>query len=341
MAKAANNPKPLVRGNEPPHSFKRYPLGEGQSVASSLLGSNRRGIYIYRFSDGTWYVGKSVDVVKRHGQHLHDYRHDPEFEGLAITDVWFMEVGPALGDAFLNEQETATIKYADRAGWDLHNEQKTGHPHGNEDFEAVLEGSETLAFPWERPTSPKWALGPSARLGQEDSSSVAWRLSRLRGAGFYGELREAVDEYLRLTVHEAAATAGFLWSVSALPSTNGGYRLFTASVSSLETLYAFGHVDGDVDLIHVNCKRPDGSFPAPPLLAGTGRPARVGYGACGGVRCFEFRSIAAFRAALRNERFLDWCWRLNIEMMRKSPTLHTKGFCTGLARDLLGLGGGC
>lgn len=34
------------------------------------------GVYAYEFTDGMWYIGKSVDVCTRHVQHMHEYRHE-------------------------------------------------------------------------------------------------------------------------------------------------------------------------------------------------------------------------------------------------------------------------
>ena len=46
------------------------------SISTDLSDEEAFGIYVYEFTDGMWYVGKSIDVRKRHVQHMHDYRHE-------------------------------------------------------------------------------------------------------------------------------------------------------------------------------------------------------------------------------------------------------------------------
>lgn len=56
--------------------FKPLEIDGRESISTDLTDEQAFGIYAYEFTDGMWYVGKSIDVRKRHVQHMHDYRHE-------------------------------------------------------------------------------------------------------------------------------------------------------------------------------------------------------------------------------------------------------------------------
>ncbi len=55
--------------------FQRIDVSARSAAVGELAPDCRKGIYFYLFDDGSAYVGKSIDMVKRHAQHLHEYRH--------------------------------------------------------------------------------------------------------------------------------------------------------------------------------------------------------------------------------------------------------------------------
>ncbi len=92
--------------------------GSIPSAASlALPADERRGIYLYEFTDGTAYVGRSGDMARRLSDHRHDYRHDPRQPD--IRRVHFAPVGDDVTDAELDEIETRAIHWAESHGFDL------------------------------------------------------------------------------------------------------------------------------------------------------------------------------------------------------------------------------
>lgn len=324
-----------MSAENPPRRFRHYPLDGEQSMASLLLDRSSCGIYIYRFSDNSWYVGQTVNLANRHQQHLHDYRHDSEYEGIELIDMWFMETDPLE----LDDEEFKAVQWADDKGLRLHNRLLTGRPRGEEVVDIALDDKAVFQLGLVRSTLTQETLDP-VQLQVRKLGEIGERARKLREADFYDDLCRVLGVYVRSTVPEAAATAGKLWSVSALPSTNNGARLVTLSVSNLETIYVVGDIGEGIDLIEVNAKRPEEDRRmAPPLLKTCGLPCRTDYRIAKDVLQFEFNSLSKLGSGLKNERFLDWCYRLNVELMRKSPTFHTRGFNPILASDILKAGG--
>lgn len=56
--------------------FRTLELDGRASISTDLSDEQASGVYAYEFTDGMWYVGKSVDVRARHVQHMHEYRHE-------------------------------------------------------------------------------------------------------------------------------------------------------------------------------------------------------------------------------------------------------------------------
>lgn len=61
--------------------FRRSDVSPRSVLSAELTPSRRKGICPYVFDDGTAYVGKSVDMVGRYAQHMHEYRHREDFDG--------------------------------------------------------------------------------------------------------------------------------------------------------------------------------------------------------------------------------------------------------------------
>lgn len=61
--------------------FRRIDMSPRSVLSAELTPGRRKGIYFYVFDDGTAYVGKSVDMVGRYAQHMHEYKHRGDFDG--------------------------------------------------------------------------------------------------------------------------------------------------------------------------------------------------------------------------------------------------------------------
>lgn len=105
--------------------FRELRLDGQRSIAKDVPDDGCQGIYAYEFKDGTWYVGKSIDVRSRHQQHLHDWRQ--ETPPLVPARMLFAEVK---GDeTLLDRAETEAIAQFAR-GHELRNIMKTSLPGG-------------------------------------------------------------------------------------------------------------------------------------------------------------------------------------------------------------------
>ncbi len=313
------------------YRFTRYPDVGTSSLASFLAEGQRYGIYLYHFSDDSWYVGKSKDVAERHQQHVHEWRHREDYQDVCPEDFYFMEVDRSKGERYLDERETETIRWVEGLGKNLRNVAKTNLPRGTGSVQVTIEDA-LFTLPWDR-SQATWGTVPSVVLGDGLTERQRRSFNRLKSAPFYSDLASCVGGYLRKTVPEAQATAGTLWSVSALPSTNGGVRLMTLSLANLETLYVIGSLEEGVEVVVVNAKKPEGDRKPDPCWY-TDRH-RAHYKASTGVVSYFFSGTDALLRGLENERFLDWAYRLNVELLRTSPTLFRKGFNALLAADLI------
>lgn len=132
-------------------TFRELRLDGGRSIACDLPDDGCRGIYAYELSDGTWYVGKSVDVRARHQQHLHEWRHaNPPIEPVRML---FSEVRGS--DYELDEAETRAIAAFERKGLSLRNLMKTGRPGGAGNLRIEVVGGFGVEVPWERSKRPR------------------------------------------------------------------------------------------------------------------------------------------------------------------------------------------
>lgn len=302
-----------TEGNQPCAStklrFRCIDVSARSALSAELAPGERKGIYRYEFTDGTWYVGKSVDMVERYAQHLHEYRHRPDFEGVGIAAAYFASVDAACSDEELDRLETAAIADAEAEGRDLRNLLKVGRPGGNTGLLLDMDGHGMRSLPWDR--AERTSALPAAELG-EPTASQRERFKKLCRLPEGKALLDVLALYAETALQEPANTAGLYWTATTYPARK---RTPAACVTcgTLETLAVFA--DGGTPYGYVNVKRPDGDGGLPPVT-----PWRLydyGYKAAGGVRTCEFSSIDELRRLLARPRFADWAYRLTIECFRR------------------------
>ncbi len=289
--------------------FRRIDVSVRSALSAELAPGERKGIYLYEFTDGTAYVGKSVDMVARHAQHLHEYKHRPDFDGVDIAAAYFASVGDNCSDAELDELETRAIAAAEAEGRDLRNLLKVGRPGGSAGLLLDVRGHGMRRLPWER--SQRTCDLPIADLG-EPSASQSERFERLLRLPDGDAVLGALGLYADAAMQEPANTAGLYWTATALPARRR-VPAVCVTCGTLETLVVFA--DGDAPYGYVNIKRPEGDKGLPP--AAPWRLHDYGYKAASGVRTCEFSSIDELCNLLVRPRFADWAYRLNIERFRR------------------------
>ena len=128
-------------------AFLALKLDGERSIAADLPDGRCCGVYAYEFDDGTWYVGKSLDVRSRHAQHLHGWRHE-EPPRRAVR-MLFAEL-PADDPGLLDRAETRAIHAFVDAGCDLTNVMKTSSPRGARAAYISVGGTFGVEVPWSR-----------------------------------------------------------------------------------------------------------------------------------------------------------------------------------------------
>ena len=289
--------------------FRRIDVSARSALSAELAPGERKGIYCYEFTDGTCYVGKSVDMVERYAQHLHEYKHRPDFEGVGIATAYFAIVDAACDDAELDELETIAIAAAEAKGCELRNLLKVGRPGGDAGLLLDMDGHGMRSLPWGR--ADRSCGLPAAELG-EPTASQRERFERLCHLPEREAILDVLALYAGTVLQEPANTAGLYWTATAYPSRK---RMPAACVTcgTLETLVVFA--DGDTPYGYVNIKRPDGDKGLPPIAPW--RLLDYGYKAANGVCTCEFSSIDELRRLLGRPRFADWAYRLAIECFRR------------------------
>ncbi|MDO4183191.1 MAG: hypothetical protein Q4E12_06275 [Coriobacteriia bacterium] len=309
--------------------FKEIDPQARSAVAAELPAGKRKGIYCYVFSNNTFYIGKSKDMVVRHGQHLHEYKDRPDMRGVAIARALFASLPAKTGKQELDDIETDMIRWAERQGWELQNRAKTNRPGDGGDIKVLLDSSAVFRLPWDRAKRSNACV--PAKLGRSTQSQVK-RHDKLKALPYWSELRALLRRYVAETIQEPAHTAGTLWSASALPGgREGAPPLVCISCGVLESLVVYREGDGVGGFL--NCKRPaEDKLPFPKVWGSD----KDQYKASKDVIRRYFYSLDELERLLENERLLNWCWRLNIEMMWKSGNPNVRALNPRLVRDLLG-----
>lgn len=130
--------------------FRQIDVSVRSALAAELFPSERKGLYFYTFSDGTAYVGKSVDLLRRHAEHLDEYKHREDFKGVTLERAYFLPLAADTGEKELDCLETEAIRQAEAAGYRLKNIQKVNLPGGTGDTVFVLAEGVTRRLPWNR-----------------------------------------------------------------------------------------------------------------------------------------------------------------------------------------------
>ncbi|MBQ9043199.1 MAG: GIY-YIG nuclease family protein [Eggerthellaceae bacterium] len=283
-----------------------------ESISTDLSDEEAFGIYAYEFTDGMWYVGKSIDVRKRHVQHMHDYRHeDPP--RIPKQMLWAQVKGDAQQ---LDYAETAAIAWFESKGYPLTNTMKTGRPKGNTEVMVDTGAGWGVPIPWDRENLPKSKRG----FEFESDPGKLKRFNRLREEACYDKLIELLSWYVGKTIPAPADTAGTLWIVTALPTTNNNARLCTVSCQNAETLvFVKGDDENPEPWGFVNVKQPEGGkLPRWPSRI------RSKYGTLPKCVTFTFDSMQEANKLLKDERALDCCYRANAELMRKGASMYIR-----------------
>lgn len=307
-------------------------------------GESRCGVYRLHFANGEAYCGQATNVIRRYSAHR---RHHPD-----IVSIDFFPFAKAR----LNEAEMVLIRETE-SEMPLRNIMLTGRPRGDELVEILTSSGSTVALPWEQ-TRAKGAVKSIADAGEP-------KLALLLSHPAYPVIRSVVGWYIALTIPDPAATAGQLWTVSCLPSTNRtdqSERLLTISCGNLETLFVGASRSRDyandenyfvyVDINTTAIKQQQVFYDPEAMdpLKNTG-PHMQGSSARWLVEPRRYRSESVTRFGFplaiiyeitvsetefpALDDFIDAAYELNVRLMRRGSTMYEKYHSERLAELLI------
>ena len=316
--------------------FKHLTIDGKSSIAGDISDVDARGIYVYKFEDGTCYVGKSEDVRKRYVQHAHEYRHmkgSPK-----VAEMLFAHIS---GDnpEVLDRAETDAIAWFGSHGWDLRNIMKTDLPGGA--GEMVIGADKFgVPVPWDRRDIDH---GATVSYKFDDDEAKRRRFEELERFEIGLEVEKCLGAFVRALIPRPAVGAGILWTVTALPSTARRTRAATLSCQNLEVLVigrdGSGFINGkDVpDEKLEECikhdmapmKRAGWRFRGNTIVAPNGQSARrlarpAEYANADNVFSLEFENLDQLNLLLRDPLTLLWSYRLVAELLRRGPSMYRK-----------------
>jgi predicted GIY-YIG superfamily endonuclease len=101
---------------------------EGRSSVADIYPAklNRCGIYVLHFSNGEYYVGQTVDIVRRFAQHSHTHKD--------IESISFKKVARK----HLNIEEENAVRHLETAQLRLRNIQLVSFSYAKTDFELIM-----------------------------------------------------------------------------------------------------------------------------------------------------------------------------------------------------------
>lgn len=207
--------------------FRLWEVTPGQSLAPIIEGC-RRGIYVLRFSDGTEYVGRSVDVVTRYATHVHGSDHHGPWRD--VTAVLFR----AMPTGDLDLAEMLEIRRRAARGRRLRNRVGLIGGVGPAALDEIIPVAEQRHWATGQPDYGR----PLDRLARRDTGPSTLR--RMTPAVYPDELYHRVLDDLGVlltrVIPNAAELEARYWTLSDHPATAGG-RLATLSAGVLELAY--------------------------------------------------------------------------------------------------------
>jgi len=295
---------------------------------------SRTGIYILRFSDDAYYIGRAVDVVRRFSQHRRTY-------GARIVGFAFQKCAKNT----LEARERDCIHLGESLGIPLSQTLDKTTVYGQADLDEIISPA----------AAAQWLSDPSKRLENAERAVFthdagrrardSHTLKRLESRKDYLQLVRLLKLYVDLTIPAPRLTEHDFWNVSCLPSTNKATwpRLFCVSAHIME-LFVVGHHRNDESRIwgFINLAE---SIVAETYSSSDDLVDRFGeievrdgrpYHSAGYDQLqIAFSSTETAAALLRDPVIRRACAQLNYNVMRKGVNTYAKFHCSALADIIL------
>ncbi len=287
----------------------------------------RCGIYILKLNNNVYYIGQSVEVVRRYADHLRAHE--------AIIGFSFLPVAEKALDAV----ERELIFKAQQLGIVLANNTHVAHVMGETDLDLVVSKADQDA----------WLADPDRQIKIEHSQPVVLHESHLAAfrrqyeklvrSPYHAMVVKLLRTYISCCIIYPRQTEYSFWSVSCCPSTNRHTRLTAVNAGMMELfVLGFDYTEPNAMWGFINVA--ESVLEEDPqlidLLTLEGIPlTHVAYRDAADDCCtiefiagqddWIFRDRSVLRAAAT----------LALRVMRKRPTIYCKYHCKQLADEVL------
>lgn len=305
-----------------------------QSI-SHLFGTTKKrcGIYLLAFQSKLFYIGQSMDVVRRFSQHRRIHADIVGFSFLPVTKL------------NLDNIEKSLIYKAESLGIKITNAVHVTNVVGDTDFDLIVPISEQNAWLSTAFCTPiNEANHSKIILPQAQQLRFSKHYSRFERHPLFQRALNLTKQYLATCVLAPRHTEYSFWSVSCMPSTNhstwprllclnaGVMELFVVGWErqSMDSMWSFITVAEDVLLEHWgSLKHFSEVFPFAHIL-------RRGYRDAGQHQVtFQTCLGADMEILLANPGVTKAAAALVLRVMRKRATIYGKFHCTQLADSAL------
>lgn len=183
----------------------------GKNSISHLFteNDNRCGIYLLKYPDNTYYIGKSKDVVKRFRQHCMSYEN--------IVHVWFQSVE----EENLDGVERQLIHNAESDGLLLINSVHVSSLYGESRLDNVISRNEQQE--WLENGKPLSNGGVDLYPTVQEKYKIRYRkrFDKLKKKKDYTIIKLILNTYIHKCLPAFKKTEKDFWSLSCLPTTGG------------------------------------------------------------------------------------------------------------------------
>lgn len=299
------------------------------SIADLFQAKERCGIYVLAFSNGEYYAGQAVDVVRRFGDHRKNHGD--------ISHMTFQQVA----QPDLNRVEQHVIHTLEASGFLLRNIVFMSHVQGERDLDLVVTPEE----------QEQWLEGT---LLSDDGPYVEDQSLRRRYGRKYASFQtltlaqdaiKVLYRYLTDMIPAPRRTELAFWSLTCRPPSNdvGLMPYYRVNLNMQEVLVVFEEAGELVASFHL------ASSPFAELLGETWAQQLADQGwefsdhayAPGGYDQFNFIAVGVqeIMAILENSTAAAGMCLMNLRLMRKGATKYSRYHCLGLVDAALELTG--
>jgi hypothetical protein len=304
------------------------------SISDVFPKSKKRcGIYCFKKSNETYYIGQAVDVVRRFSQHRKNHEN--------IACVWFQPVSKKNLDVV----EKDLIFRAEKSGLPIINKSLVSSIIGETDLDFLVDTG--MQEKWTNSTRHK--TRDDDRVNPPEKYRIRYRDSflKLKQNKIYGDLKSLLKTYIKNCIPFPRKTEMSFWEVSCLPSTNASHhpRYFALNIHQME-VFVVGYKPNTEDFwAFINTSKEkfllDDKKIEDVLLkhqySEIGYTDEVHYKSAGYDQIkFDFTSVKDLQQFLTEPRFITSAKLFNLRLMRKGGTIYSKFHCFDLIDDVFG-----